>query len=335
MRLYIIILSFIYINSFAQNTSEQFNDLKLKADKGDPKAQCAIALRYLFGHKGTPRDEAKAINWYSKAANQGYTIAQIGLGDCYMDGWGVLKNEAEAIKWYSKAANLGDSDAQRTLGDCYLNGKGVPKNKVDAMKWYCKSADQGNVTTQAMLGYFYATGEYSNGTNETFPKNEVNQIEAVKWWRKAAEQGDTQSQYYLGVCYAKGKGVPKDESEAVKWYLKSAEQGYPIAQLNLGLCYANGVGVPKNIVEAYAWSSLFYTVEGLGLLATYEILPSNLRSLNGVSDEDRFLPEKLKSQMTLAQREAGQKRFKELKPQIDAKIKARVDAVMAGFDAKN
>ena len=58
---------------------------KLGADYGDAGAQFSLALCYHFG-RGVDVDPVKAIEWYTKAANQGHAMAQNNLGECYK-GW--------------------------------------------------------------------------------------------------------------------------------------------------------------------------------------------------------------------------------------------------------
>ena len=61
------------------------------------------------------RDDAEALKWWRKAAEQGDAKAQFNLGVMYDKGQGVMRNYAEAAKWYRKAAEQGDADAQRNL----------------------------------------------------------------------------------------------------------------------------------------------------------------------------------------------------------------------------
>jgi TPR repeat protein len=77
----------------------------------------------------------------------------------YANGNGVPENDAEAIKWYRKAADQGDADAQYNLGNWYANGRGVPENDVEAVKWYRKAADQGHAKAQSNLGVMYYGGD--------------------------------------------------------------------------------------------------------------------------------------------------------------------------------
>ena len=71
---------------------------------------------------------------------------------CYDNGQGVAKDEAEAVKWYRKAAEQNDAEAQYNLGICYANGQGVAKDEAEAVKWYRKAAEQNDAAAQCNLG---------------------------------------------------------------------------------------------------------------------------------------------------------------------------------------
>jgi len=61
----------------------------------------------------------------------------------YELGNGVPENDAEAVKWYRKAADQGLADAQSNLGVMYFNGDGVPENHVRAYVWLSMAKTQG------------------------------------------------------------------------------------------------------------------------------------------------------------------------------------------------
>lgn len=63
-------------------------------DKGD---------KYFHGWYGKKVNYGKALKWYLKAAEKGYTRAQCQLGVMYENGQGVTKDLNEAEKWYKKA----------------------------------------------------------------------------------------------------------------------------------------------------------------------------------------------------------------------------------------
>jgi TPR repeat protein len=49
--------------------------------------------------------------------------AQNNLGNCYYRGNGVAEDYSKAVEWYRKAADQGYAAAQNNLGNCYYNGK--------------------------------------------------------------------------------------------------------------------------------------------------------------------------------------------------------------------
>ena len=50
-----------------------------KAEKGDSTAQYFLGAMYAKG-EGVPKDNAEAVKWFRKAAEQGHTDAQYILG---------------------------------------------------------------------------------------------------------------------------------------------------------------------------------------------------------------------------------------------------------------
>ena len=75
--------------------------------KGDPFGQDGLGYMYAIG-LGVERDLKQAVQWYRKAADQGYSSAQFHLGLMYAHGLGVEKDEKKAIEWYRKAAKNSD-----------------------------------------------------------------------------------------------------------------------------------------------------------------------------------------------------------------------------------
>lgn len=107
-----------------------------------------------------------AVEYYSKAATIGYTLAQFSLGQCYDFGEGVEKNPEAAVMWYTEAANAGHSGAQHNLGVCYLMGRGTEKCVDTAYMWFQKAAETGHSAAQAALDYFKAAEINKNAAPE-------------------------------------------------------------------------------------------------------------------------------------------------------------------------
>jgi uncharacterized protein len=78
------------------------------ADENDSKAQAAIAFLYLKG-LGVQQDDARAADWYRRAAQLGRPEAQFFLGTLYYLGRGVPQNDQLAHVWCEIALARGMS----------------------------------------------------------------------------------------------------------------------------------------------------------------------------------------------------------------------------------
>jgi len=89
------------------------------------------------------QDDAAAVSWYQKAADQGYALAQVNLGLMYVNGHGVSQDYTAAASWFQKAADQDFADAQNKLGLMYANGWGVQQDYVAAHMWFNLAAAGG------------------------------------------------------------------------------------------------------------------------------------------------------------------------------------------------
>ena len=212
------------------------------ANNGDVFAQDTVGDMYDHG-RGVEQSYEKAVEWYRKAAEQGYANTQCRLGSMYHDGRGVEQSYKTAVEWYRKSAEQEYAAAQCNLGLKYKYGQGVEQSYEKAVEWYRKAAEQGYANAQCNLGVMY---EYGQGVEQSYEK-------AVEWYRKAAEQGYAGAQCKLGIIYENGQGVEQSYEKAVEWYRKAAEQGYAGAQCKLGIIYENGQGVEQSYETAVEW----------------------------------------------------------------------------------
>ena len=103
--------------------------------------------------KGVPKDDAEAVKWTRKAAEQDDAQAQFRLATDYALGRGVETNVVESVKWFRAAAQLGYVPAQEALADAYIAGKGVVKDLIEAYKWSAIAAGYarfGRATTKQL-----------------------------------------------------------------------------------------------------------------------------------------------------------------------------------------
>ena len=170
---------------------------------------------------------------------------QNNLGNIYFKGEGVPRDYAKAMMWFRKAADSGLPSAQFNLGIMYANGRGVPEDKMEAMKWYRMAADQGHPSAQYNLGIMYHGGQAGLQQTLRFVLKNLgatqhdgnglprDYMKALMWFRKAADQGDSSAQFNLGVMYGNGDGMSQDKTLAMMWYLIAKASNHENADQNL------------------------------------------------------------------------------------------------------
>jgi len=78
--------------------------LESMARQGNPQAEYELGLRYESGAWDVEQDDAKALEWITKAANDGNHRAMKTLADIYLHGdIGVTPDPAKAHEWEQKA----------------------------------------------------------------------------------------------------------------------------------------------------------------------------------------------------------------------------------------
>jgi TPR repeat protein len=127
-----------------------------------PRIMFNIGWMYYVG-LGTDQSYTKALYYFEISASRNYSDAQLLLGCLYENG----QDWARAIEWYTKAANQGNDTANYYLGNIYHYGRGVEVDYQLAFQYYQTAADQGNADAQLNLGLFYNNGQ---GTDQDWAK---------------------------------------------------------------------------------------------------------------------------------------------------------------------
>jgi hypothetical protein len=73
------------------------------------------------------------------SAEQGYALAQHGMGFMYLEGDCIGQDSTEAAKWFHKAADNGLAGSLTTLARMYEEGNGVEKDPEMAKKLYARA----------------------------------------------------------------------------------------------------------------------------------------------------------------------------------------------------
>lgn len=95
----------------AGNFAEAYCVLKPYAEAGDPEAQYNIGWMYLNGY-GLMMNDSKALEWWQRSSDQGYTDASFSIAMLYSLGEGKVKKDmGKAIEYYLMAVEDGHEDA--------------------------------------------------------------------------------------------------------------------------------------------------------------------------------------------------------------------------------
>ncbi|KAF9139872.1 hypothetical protein BGX30_007369 [Mortierella sp. GBA39] len=181
--------------------------ISYNARNGDPAAQVLLGDIFKEG-SGVDQDLQVAINWHTRAADQGHARGQFSIGVMYGQGLVVVQD-------FVKTADGGDERAQNTAGVGFVHdrGLGVPQDHDEAWGWFMKAAALGDASAQYILGLLYGFGQGIE-RNVTIARN---------WTLKAAEQRHAAAQNAAGFFYNYSTA---DYQQAMHWYHKAAEKSY-------------------------------------------------------------------------------------------------------------
>ena len=104
------------------------------AGAGDANAQYLLGMQFWRG-RGVMRNDAEALLWFARAAEQNHGDAMTDLAAMYRLGEGVEKDTRRAFALSMKAAEMGNATAQFDVGQAYQRGVGVTKDMIHARYW--------------------------------------------------------------------------------------------------------------------------------------------------------------------------------------------------------
>lgn len=97
---------------------------------------------------------------YFDEYSNGNADAALNLGSLYYSGRAGEQNYAKAVEYYTYAADKGSLIASENLGYCYLYGRDVKKDYEKAFNYFLKGALTGQVISLYKIGDFYKNGYF-------------------------------------------------------------------------------------------------------------------------------------------------------------------------------
>ncbi len=184
-------------------------------------------LRAMTERAASPKD---AYRHFVAAAEMGYSLAAVRIGDCYLSGIGVAPDTRRAYLWYARAAKDGVNEAFYPLALCYSRGVGTPFHYKNALTWLRRAH---------AVGCEGAMTEATRLLNARRKKKEralhacVCELlyqgkgeAALPMAELSATFGDGKAIYTLAAMAEFGIGMPADGARARELYEQAAAVGF-------------------------------------------------------------------------------------------------------------
>ena len=196
------------------------------ANKGNKWSQYRAA-KFMLDRDGDHYDPKKAVEYLTRSAKQGYTVAKYMLGKLYLRGEDVPKQMLHALHWLESAVKDDNQYAEYLLGKTFLKGEDIERDTERAESLLSRSAEQGNKYAAYTLGKAYLDGDILA----------QNIDKAVRLLNLSASKGFAPAQFILGRLLYKGEVIPKDIKKAAEWLDRAAAQKNPYAAYLAGKIY--------------------------------------------------------------------------------------------------
>lgn len=268
MEAYLLLGEYYREKSDYKKAIEHF---KYAALNNDPIGQLELAGCYLLG-QGVKQNDAQALHWMTKSADQGHAYAQNNLGRSYYNGEFTPQNIELAIKYLTLAADQGMPGAMIFLARCYATGEAIQQNFKKAFSLYLRAAQWNDVYALYMVGQYLLDGRSGSPPSKQ---------KAFPWFMKGAELGDSDSQVRVAISYLHDE---KDIEKGLVWLQKAIEQKNKDAYYVMGCVCWDGITGIKDEKKAYDFIKL--SAETGCALAQFELAVMLLTGINKAVNQD-------------------------------------------------
>lgn len=125
------------------NAAKSLEYYYIAAKLGYAPSQARLGRAFEFGELGCNIDSNQSISWYSQAAQQGDTDAELAMAGWYWTGaTNFRKSDVEAFLWAERAASKGNARAMYAIGYFCELGIGVKRDLHRSTKWYVLAAER-------------------------------------------------------------------------------------------------------------------------------------------------------------------------------------------------
>ena len=156
---------------------------------GHADSQCMLGIIFREGTADIDPDPVKALVWFQRAAGSGnhaQACYEMGVA-LYTGEGGVPEQEGRAVEYFERAASLGHAAAAYMLGDCLLDGVGVIRDRAEALEWLVAAGEMGHRGARSrVLAVLENTadesGVFTDGSRQSFQRRAADVVPEEKKW---------------------------------------------------------------------------------------------------------------------------------------------------------
>jgi TPR repeat protein len=203
---------------------------------------------YFVGEEDIEIDEARGVEYYIKAFNNGRRYDAFSLQGLYAYGTGNIKADIpKQISWLKRGIESNQTDCMVTMASICLSEDSVykeyhnPQKGIELLK---RAAKHGSGSAYYNIGNLYYRGEYISKDDK----------KAFENWQKAAELKSPDGGSNLAYAYIEGVGCDKDVSKGIEVYKQAVKNGSGFSANKLYYMYwigTNGVNRDSELAKYY------------------------------------------------------------------------------------
>ncbi|ETV96926.1 hypothetical protein H310_09788 [Aphanomyces invadans] len=216
----------------------------------DYDAMCLVAHQHFFGH-GKEKDFAKAFRLYLTAAKHSHLDAMVSVGSMLRNGCGTEADQEAALQWFTRAADEGSPDGASNLGHVLMEKAALVANPHKQQQLYAMALVR--LTQAGDRGV--AAAQYAAGTLYHSKITPFDLVKAKEWYVKASAASHAAADLALGhMLFDQDKGLSAHYFQrALASHHTLPEADAATAAYFLGRIYSCGEDVPADVPRAEAF----------------------------------------------------------------------------------
>jgi TPR repeat protein len=221
--------------------------------------QNALSAMLLLGQKLKERQPEESFKWFRKAAAAGDSEACYRVGEMLSEGIPgvILKDQAKAREYFERAAEKGDLPSKAALGQYLVQGYGGDRDEARGIALLYEAIAAKNAAAMNFVGDYLVKKAKKRPNSERKAANEEYR-EAFKLFNDSKDLGDLKALANLGLLYMQGV-VPRargpDYKRAVALFAEGAKKSDPFSMYSYARCLEAGIGVKQDLDEARNWDA--------------------------------------------------------------------------------